>query len=76
MLEKLHIYVSVIAALIVTVAGIAANMTLAEIGLRLIIAVPVIFVLGWIAKNYLARRIFAPKAKEPPEPETVEEEEP
>ena len=61
MLEKLHIFISVIVALIVTIVGIAMNMTLAEIGLRLIITISVFYILGLSVKTYLSKRVFAPK---------------
>ncbi|MCL2351008.1 MAG: hypothetical protein FWC55_00600 [Firmicutes bacterium] len=64
MLEKLHIYACAVAALAVMIAGIAMDMTLAEIGVRMIIAVPVFFVLGLAVRAYLTRKVFAAKPEE------------
>lgn len=58
MLEKLDIYISIIAAIIVTIvsfrAGVAPNYMVTNI----IYAILGFYVLGFIAKNYLIKTVF------------------
>ncbi|MCL2461801.1 MAG: hypothetical protein FWF44_03985 [Defluviitaleaceae bacterium] len=63
MLEKLHILICVIAALIVLIVGIAVNMSPVGIAFRLIIAISVFYILGLAVKSYLVGKVLAPKGE-------------
>ena len=58
MLEKIHIYISMFAALVTVVYCILTQRTLAETAPSVIIAIIVFYCVGVFAKNYLNRTVF------------------
>ena len=58
MLEKIHIYISMFAALLTVVYCILTQRTLAETMPPVIIAIVVFYCVGVFAKNYLNRTVF------------------
>ena len=59
MLERIHILICVFVSLVVTVTGIIMNLSLYELGIRLIISIISFYILGVVIREYLKRRVFA-----------------
>ena len=70
MLEKIHIYISMFAALVTVIFGIVTGMSLAETALPVIVAIVVFYFVGVAVKNYLNRTVFIKEA--PPAPDDAE----
>ncbi len=64
MLEKIHIYISIIAALVVTVVCIIESSSLFVLASRLVFFIIVFFIIGLIVKLYLQYVVFAKKDEE------------
>ena len=61
MLEKLHVYVSIIAALVVTIMSLIQKISLQETTLRLIVIICVFYIIGLITRTYLKKNVFIQK---------------
>ena len=69
MLDKLHVIISIVAAIMVTLLSIMQPVTLGELAVRLITVIVAFYLIGLAAKIYLVRFVF-PK---PQPPEVLEE---
>jgi len=58
MLEKIHIHISMLSALVTIIYGIVTGMSLAETALPVIIAIIVFYFVGVVVKNYLNKTVF------------------
>ena len=58
MLEKIHIYLSMFAALVAVTAGIVTGKSLAETAPAVIVAIIAFYFVGIAVKNYLNRTVF------------------
>jgi len=58
MLDKLQIFVSIIASMIVTVISIVQDVSLDTLALRLIVVIIVFYFVGLAARIYLKRHVF------------------
>jgi hypothetical protein len=76
MLEKLHIYVCIIAAVVVSAVSILDELSLQDMAIRLIGTIVVFYFIGLIVRAYLKKYVFA-KPEEPEEagPANTDEEE-
>jgi len=58
MLERIHIFICLIAALVTVVFGIVSGMTLKEFTVPFIVTVIVFYFAGLFARGYLRRKVF------------------
>ena len=58
MLEKLHIFVSIMASLIVTLISIYQDVSLHTLAVRLIVVIVAFYVLGLATRIYLKKFVF------------------
>jgi len=58
MLEKIHIYLSMFAALVTVIFGIVTHKSLAETALPVIVAIIAFYFVGTAVQNYLNRTVF------------------
>ena len=64
MVEKIHIFISILAALVTLVFGISAGMGLSEIAPPFIAAVIIFYAAGLMVRKYLVKNVFIPEDKE------------
>ncbi|MDR1532719.1 MAG: hypothetical protein LBS62_11170 [Clostridiales bacterium] len=69
MLDKIHIYVCIIAAVVITVVSILGRLSLRDMAVRLIIAIIAFYVIGLIVRAYLKKNVFVEKADSAPDAE-------
>ena len=76
MLRRFPSYVSILAAIIILVAGFINNWTPYEIGIRLVFVIAVVYFCGIIIRSYFMKTVFVSKNTEgeTPEIETGENE--
>jgi uncharacterized membrane protein len=77
MIDKIHIYITILAAAVITTVGIITGMSLADTALRLVGVIIVFYILGSIARALLRKYLTpAPEAadEEPSEDEEQTEE--
>lgn len=63
MLEKIHILIALVAAVAVTILGLYQEITFFALTERLLIVIPIFFILGLFFRSYLKKILL------PPEPE-------
>lgn len=69
MIDKIHILISLLAALCVTIISLYQDITFFEMCNRLVVIIPAFYIFGLFFRSYM-RRIFAPK----PPPKDAEKE--
>ena len=65
MFEKLPLYISSVALLVMIVYSIVTDRSLSEMALLLIIVIVVFYIVGIIIRRYLLKYIFIPEETEP-----------
>ena len=64
MLERIHILISIISALAVTIVSIIDGSSLNVMVMRLITVIIVFYIVGLIVRSYLSRKVFIEKKKD------------
>lgn len=75
MLDKIHIFISIIAAMAILIAGMIENLSLPKLTIRLIWVIIVFYIVGLIVRNYLKTKVFPELAIDDEENDLDEEHE-
>ena len=57
-MDKLRLYITIIACLLVTIIGIIRNTSIFELTFNLILAIVIFYIIGSILENYLKKKVF------------------
>lgn len=64
LVEKIHLYITIFAGIVMTAVNIYLNASLLEVCIRLIITLAVFYVVGALAENYIRKKIIKPPEQE------------
>ena len=72
-MDKLHLYICIVAAFIVTIIGIVRNESLYRLSIWVTLTIVIFYILGQITRFYLANKVF-PTINEDTDPAEEKEE--
>ena len=58
MLDRIHIFISLIAAIAAVIYGIATNLTLSEAAAPVIAAIMIFYLVGLLVREFLMKKVF------------------